>query len=256
MLITLEGKFVYIKLLSGFDTMTISSEVKKDLLQFLKKHETVDLVEIYLFYLEKKHKMKPVLFPKEKTIYQSVDDLIQKLEKTGSLWRETEITIQFGQQSVNQNTKKIYICPFTGKVFGDNTHPNPQDAIYDWVARCPENTERMGGLPVKRFYVSEDPEVIKGYITERKSALKKVVFSSAITGKLFNSKKAVIEDFKKSQIKQLSLFEVQNQNRFQIEDHFLQFIQTHLTEQHITKFVEELSEYSEFEPYLGQWLET
>ena len=141
-------------------------------------------------------------------------------------------------------------------MFGDNTHPNPQDAIYDWVSKCPENTERMGGLPVKRFYVSEDPEVIKGYIKERKSAIKKVVYSSALTGKLFNSKKAVIDDFKQNHVKHMNLYEVQNQNRFQIENQFLEFIQTYLTESNITKFVEELSENEEFEPFLGQWLET
>jgi len=235
--------------------MTLAADIKKELLKLLKNTKSIDLVQTYLFYLEKKHKLKPVLFPREKVIYQSLDSLIKKLEGEGKLWRETEITIQFGQQSVNKNTKKIYICPFTGKVFGDNTHPNPQDAIYDWVAKCPENKERIGGLPVKRFFVSEDPDVIQSYIKERKAAIKKVVFSSALTGKLFNSKNAVIEDFKQNHVKHMSLFEVQNQNRFQIEEHFLEFIQTHLTEENVTKFVEELSGYSEFEPYLGQWLE-
>ncbi len=235
--------------------MTLTADIKKELLKTLKDSRKTDLVQFYLLYLEKKHKLKPVLFPKEKTIYQSLDNLVEKLEDEGKLWRETEIKIQFGQQAVNENTKKIYICPFTGKVFGDNTHPNPQDAIYDWISKCPENTERLGGLPVKRFYVSEDPEVIKGYIKERKAAITKVVFSSALTGKLFNSKKAVVDDFKQHHVKFMSLFEVQNQNRFQIEDTFLEFIQTHLTEENITKFVEELSTNPEFEPYLGQWLE-
>ena len=78
--------------------------------------------------------------------------------------RQTEIKIQVGKPTVNAQTKKVYICPFTGKVFGDNTHPNPQDAIYDWVSRCPENTERVNGLKVKRCYVSEDPEIIQNYI--------------------------------------------------------------------------------------------
>src|SRR3990167_5473845 len=206
-------------------TLTITAEQKNDLLQFLKKNRNADLVAIYLAFIEEKYRLQPTLFPRDKTIYQSIDDLIQRLESQGKLWRETEITIQFGQQSVNEETKKIYICPFTGKVFGDNTHPNPQDAIYDWVSTCPENKERVGGLPVKRFYVSEDPEVIKNYISERKASMKKVVYSSAITGKLFNSKAAVIEDFKKNQIKLLTLLEVQNQNRFQIEESFLSFVQ-------------------------------
>lgn len=236
--------------------LTITNEQKSELLKFLKKNKNVDLVTIYLAFVEEKHRLKPVLFPREKTIYQGVDDLIRHLESQGKLWRETEITIQFGQQSVNENTKKIYICPFTGKVFGDNTHPNPQDAIYDWVSKCPENKERVGGLPAKRFFVSEDPDVIKNYMSERKASMKKVVYSSLITGKLFNSKQAVIEDFKKNHIKFLTLLEVQNQNRFQIEEHFLAFIQKHLTEDKIAQFVEALSEFPEFAPYLAKWVDS
>lgn len=236
-------------------SLTITSEVKSELLKFLKKNRSADLVTIYLAFIEEKHHIRPVLFPREKTIYQSIDDVIEKLESQGKLWRETEITIQFGQQSVNEETKKVYICPFTGKVFGDNTHPNPQDAIYDWVSTCPENKERVGGLPVKRFFVSEDPEVIKNYISTRKASIKKVVYSSAVTGKLFNSKAAVIEDFKKNHIKPLTLLEVQNQNRYQIDERFLDFIQTHLTEDKIAAFVEALSKHPEFEPYLEKWVE-
>lgn len=235
--------------------LSITAEQKNDLLKFLKKNRGADLVTVYLAFIEDKYRLKPVLFPKEKTIYQSTESLIEKLEPQGKIWRETEITVQFGQQSVNSETKKIYICPFTGKVFGDNTCPNPQDAIYDWVAKCPENTERVGGLPVKRFFVSEDPEVIKNYISERKSSIKKVVYSSAITGKLFNSKAAVLKDFKENQIKPLTLLEVQNQNRFQIEEEFLGFIQKHLTEDKIAGFVEGLSQHPEFESYLEKWVE-
>ena len=236
--------------------LTISNEQKNDLLKFLKKNKSADLVTVYLAFVEEKYHLKPVIFPWDKTIYQSVEDLIRHLETQGKLWRETEITIQFGQESVNEQTKKIYICPFTGKVFGDNTHPNPQDAIYDWVSKCPENKERVGGLPAKRFFVSEDPEVIKNYISERKASMKKVVYSSLITGKLFNSKQAVIEDFKKNHIKFFTLLEVQNQNRFQIEEHFLALIQHHLTEDRIAQFVEALSELPEFGPYLEKWVDS
>jgi len=236
--------------------LTISSEQKNELLKFLKKNRGADLVTIYLLFVQEKYKLKPVLFPRDKMIYQSIDDLIHKLEAEGKLWRETEITIQFGQQSVNEETKKIYICPFTGKVFGDNTHPNPQDAIYDWVSKCPENKERVGGLPAKRFFVSEDLDVIKNYISVRKASVKKVVYSSVVTGKLFNSKAAVIDSFKKNHVKFLTLFEVQNQNRYEIEDKFLAFIQKHLSEEKIAQFVEALAEHPEFEPYLEKWIET
>lgn len=237
-------------------TLAISADQKEELIKFLKKNRNADLVMFYLHYLQEKFKLKPVLFPRDKLIFQSMDDLIRTLEAEGKLWRETEITIQFGQQSVNEETKKIYICPFTGKVFGDNTHPNPQDAIYDWVAKCPENKERVGGLPAKRFFVSEDPEVIKNYIAPRKASVKKVVYSSAVTGKLFNSKAAVIDSFKKNYVKPLSLYEVQNQNRYEIEAKFLDFIQTHLNEEKISQFVEALTVHPEFEPYLKKWVET
>lgn len=236
-------------------TIVITETLKDELQKFLKKNRKADLITTYLFFLEKKFNIRPVLFAREKTIYQSQEELIKKLEEQGKLWRETEIKIQFGQQSVNEQTKKIYICPFTGKVFGDNTHPNPQDAIYDWVSQCPENTERVGGLRVKRFFVSEDPEVIKNYFTKRKEPITKIVYSSAVTGKLFNSKAAVIDDFMKNQLKPLTLAEVPNQNRFQIEEHFLAFIQNQLEEGKIAAFVEAMSGAEEFSSFIDQWLE-
>ena len=232
----------------------ITETLKDELLKFLKKNKKADLITTYLFYLEKKFNIAPVLFIRDKMIFQSQDDLVQKLETQGKLWRETEIKIQHGQPSVNDQTKKIYICPFTGKVFGDNTHPNPQDAIYDWVSKCPENTERVGGLKAKRFFVSEDPEVIKNYIIKRKEPVTKIVYSSAVTGKLFNSKQAVLDDFTKNQLKPIPLEEVPNQNRFHIEEHFLAFIQKQLEESKINSFVEALSQYDEFSSYIDLWL--
>jgi len=235
----------------------ITQEIKSALEQFLNLNRSEELVNTYLFFIEKKFNLHPVLFPKEKMIYQSAEDAVKHLEAKGKLWHETEIKIGFSHLSVNEETKKIYICPFTGKVFGDNTHPNPQDAIYDWVSRCPENKERVGGLRVKRFFVSEDPEVIKSYIakTKPKSLVTKVVYSSILSGKLFSSKEGVIQDFKKNYLKPLTLVEVQNQNRFEIEDHFLAFIQKYLVEDKVAEFVEALAEYEEFEPFVTQWVE-
>ena len=235
--------------------LVITESLKNELDKFLKKNKKADLITTYLFFLEKKYQIKPILFPREKMIYQSQEDLIKRLESQNKLWRETEIKIQFDQQSVNEQTKKIYICPFSGKVFGDNTHPDPQDAIYDWVSNCPENTERVNGLKAKRFYVSEDPEVIKNYITKRKEPITKIVFSSVVTGKLFNSKAAVIDDFTKNQIKALSLIEVPSQNRFQIEESFLAFIQSQLEESKISSFVEAMSSFDEFSTFIDQWME-
>ena len=147
----------------------ISEDIKNELEHFLKESPSPELVNTYLFYVEKKFNLHPVLFPKDKIIYQSVEDAVKYVEKQQQLWHETEIKIGFSNLSVNDQTTKIYICPYTGKVFGDNTHPNPQDAIYDWVSKCPENTERVNGLRVKRFFISEDPEVIKSYAAKIKT---------------------------------------------------------------------------------------
>lgn len=236
----------------------ISEEQKKVLEQFLEENRPAELLNTYLCFVENKFNLQPVIFPKDKMIYQSSQEAVKFLEQENKLWHETEIKINFGQASVNEETKKIYICPFTGKVFGDNTHPNPQDAIYDWVSKCPENTERIGGLRVKRFFVSEDQEVIKSYIDKtrsKKEPIKKVVYSSVLSGKLFNSKESVVEDFKKNYLKKLSLIEVQNQNKFQIEEQFLTFLKKQLAEEKITSFVEALAEFDEFIPYVERWIE-
>ena len=233
----------------------ITKSLKDLLLSFLKKNKKADLLTTYFYFLEKKFNIQPMIFLREKKIYQSKDEILHKVEEEGKLYRETEIKIQVGTPQVNDKTKKIYICPFTGKVFGDNTHPNPQDAIYDWVSKCPENKERIDGIKVKRFFVSEDPEVIKNYIKKQKEPISKIVFSSGLTGKLFNSKNAVIEDFEKNQIKPIDLAEVPGQNRFQIEDHFFTFIQEHLDDSKLAAFIEEMSAHAEFKSFVEQWIE-
>lgn len=235
----------------------ITEQIKNALQQFLQANRSAELINTYLFFIENKFNLQPVVFPKDKIIFQSAEDAVRQYEKENKIWHEAEIKIGFSNQSVNEQTKKIYICPFTGKVFGDNTHPNPQDAIYDWVSKCPENTERVNGLRVKRFYISEDPDVIKSYMakTKPKDPITKVVFSSVLSGKLFNTKEAVLQDFKKNYLRRLSLVEVQNQNRFQIEEHFLSFIQKQLVEDKIAAFVEALAEFDEFQPFVEHWIE-
>lgn len=237
-------------------SVVISNDMKKTLLDFLKESGPGELVNTYLCYLEEKFDLHPVLFVRDKMIYQSADEAVKALEKENKLYHQAEIKIHFNTQSVNEETKKVYICPFTGKVFGDNTHPNPQDAIYDWVSKCPENKERVGGLKAKRFFVSEDPEMIKSYIpkVKPKESITKVVFSSSLSGKLFGSKESVIEDFKKNYLKPLTLLEVQSQNKFQIEEVFLAFLQKQLVEDKVAAFVEGLAGHEEFAPYIASWL--
>lgn len=236
--------------------MSLTAGLRSQLKDYLESTKHPELITTYLYYIEHKYNLEPMLFVRDKIVFQSANDAVRILEQEGKLWRETEIKIGYVTSSVDELTKKIYICPFTGKVYGDNTHPNPQDAIYDWVSKCPENTERVGGLRVKRFFISEDPEVIKAYASKfkPKNPITKIVFSSAVNGKLYHSKEAVIEDFKANYLKTVTLVEVQNQSRFQIEEHFMDFIQQQLAEDKIAAFVEMLSEFEEFGPYIESWL--
>ena len=193
-------------------TKTVITEDTKALLEeFLHENRPAELIDTYLFFIENKFNLQPILFPKYKVIFQSVESAVRS---------------------------------------------NPQDAIYDWVSKCQENTEGVGGLRVKRFFVSEDPDVIMSYIGKGKlkDPITKVVYSSVLSGKLFNSKDAVIKDFRRNYLKKLSLIEVQSQNRFQIEETFLEFIQEQLVEEKITSFVEAMAEIKEFEPIVEHWL--
>jgi hypothetical protein len=99
--------------------------------------------------------------------------------------------------------------------------------------------------------------VIQQYIAKAKpqKTISKKVYSSALSGKLFNSKAAVVKDFKKNYIKELSLVEVQSQNRFQIEEGFLKFLQDQLDESKIASFVEALADFEEFLPFVERWVE-
>lgn len=234
----------------------ITEEHKHDLETYLSLHRPAELVNTYLYFIQIKFNLQPVLFVRDKIIFQSAEAAVKALESEGKLWNETEIKITFDTRSVNEQTTKVYICPFCGKVFGDNTHPNPQDAIYEWVGKCPKNTERVGGLRAKKFFVSDDPEVIKNYLMKDrpKEALTKIVYSSALSGKLFNTKEAVVRDFKKNYLKNISMAEVHNQDKFQIDGSFLEFIQKQLEEGKITEFVEAMAEVQEFQPIVEHWL--
>ena len=236
--------------------LTIPEHVQESLREFVLSVKRPELIVTYLHYVEKLLALKPVLFVKDKLVFRNTDDAVRILEEQGKLWRETEIKVGYSKSAVNDETTKIYICPFTGKVFGNNTHPNPQDAIYDWVSKCPENTERAGGVKAKRFFISEDVEVIRSYAKKcvTKAPVIKIVYSSVINGKLFHSKEAVMEDFLEHYLKRVSLVEVQGQSRFQIEEGFMALIEEYLQDDKIAAFVEALSEHEEFLPYVEMWL--
>lgn len=234
--------------------IVVSPKVKESLKQFLQEHKKADLVTTYLHYVEHAHNVHPVVFIPERIIFSNRESALDILEKEGKLWRETEIKISFEKGSVNSETKKIYICPFSGKVFGDNTHPNPQDAIYDWVSSCPENKEVVGGLKSKRFHICEDEEMIKNYISPPAKTITKSVFSSAVNGKLFNSRQAVITDCLQHYFKPIALFEVQNQNRYQMHPSLLEILQNELDEHRIRLFVEALSQDISFKSFIQSWV--
>lgn len=236
--------------------ITFTEDLREKLKNFLSENVNVELINAYLYFIQNKFNLQPVVYPKKKIIYMSADEALSKIQKEEEICRETEIKISFSHESVNESTQKIYICPFTGKVFGDNTHPNPQDAIYDWVSKCPENKERSGGLRVKRFFVSEDPDVIKSYLEKNKpkAPITKKVYSSALSGKIFNTEASVIKDFKENYLRSMTLLEVQNQNKFEIENGFLEFIQAQLVEDKVAGFIEALAEFDEFIPFVQKWL--
>jgi hypothetical protein len=229
---------------------TISSEHRSELLKFLKKNPTADAVVGYCAFVEYKFRLKPVLYPREKMIYKSLEQLKEHLESQGKLCRETEITIHFGKQNVNEDTTKIYVCPFCSFVIGNNMGHHPVDEMYLHLSKCKQNTKKVDGLPSKTFLVSDDLEMIKGYITQRKAAVKKTVYTS-VSGKLFNSKKAAEEDFMKSHFKPVTLAEVvYNPKEFEIEESLYNFKEEQVTGEKIEAFLEALSKFTEFETYV------
>ena len=78
--------------------LVITESLKDELDAFLQKNKKTDLITAYLFFLGKKFNISPVLYIRDKTIYQGKEDLLKNLEEQGKLWRETEIKIQTGPQ--------------------------------------------------------------------------------------------------------------------------------------------------------------
>lgn len=233
----------------------IAPNLMTELETYLKKHRSVDLVTAYLFFLEKKFNLSPIVFLKEKKIYKSKEELLSILEKENKIYRETPITIQVGKPPVNAATTRVYICPFCNKVYGNNTSLNPQDAIYEHVAKCPENKERTGGIKTKKFYVSDDPKIIQTYQQEVRAPIQKTVYTSLLTGKLFHNKHSIINDLVENYTLSLHLSDVTKQNRFELQDDFLEFIQTHLEEDKIVLFVDAVSKTGKFDKHVARWTE-
>lgn len=220
---------------------------------YLKKNKTADLLTAYLYWVQHTLHLAPVAYINNKMIYATEAAAVDALEKEGKLWREATITITFGKDRVNDQTTKVFICPHTGHAFGNNTSANPQDEIYDWVAR--HRPADVSPADPIHFLVSEDPDVIRSYITHERTTRTKTVFSSFVSGKLFDNKKNVLKDFVKNYLKPISLVETQRQNRFEIAPDLLEMLQEQLKEQHIANFIEQLSVVDFFQPHIQRWLE-
>ena len=54
----------------------------------------------------------------------------------------------------------------------------------------------------------------------------------------------------------MTLEEVQNQNKFQLENSFLSLLQDALVEDKIAEFVESLADDTAFHVYISQWIDT
>ena len=76
-----------------------------------------------------------------------------------------------------------------------------------------------------------------------------------MTGKLFNSKKGVTKDLLDSHIKHIPMKQVTTQNRFELHDDFLKFLETNLEDSKVSSFVETLSDRDEFTKYIAKWME-
>lgn len=233
--------------------MKIALSEQRKLKQYLSRSREASLLSAYLLFLEEREKLAPVVFLAERTIYKNREEVLFQLEKDRTLWRETEIIVVSGQASINAETKKIYICPYTGKAFGDNTHPHPQDAIYHWVSK--ESRQRGEARQVKKFLISEDPKMIRTYMGKPTPEVRRKVYSSQFTGKIFHDKETVVKDFIERQLRPMRLAEVPGQNRYEIEDGFLMWMQEKLAEEKLGEFVEAVEGIEELAEYAKGWVD-
>lgn len=235
--------------------MIIEETVEKDIQKYLTEKREVEVLSAYFFFLEKVHTLSPVLSLKDKVIYSTKEHALQTLEEKNALWKEVKVLVKKGNFHVNEYTKKIYICPFSGKVFGDNTHPNPQDAIYHWVANCPENKENDHGMKTKRFYVSEDPKMIKKYLDLKVNDEVRVVYSSLASRKLFQDREGIRKEYEKKYLSQISLEESYEQEKYQLEAELSELLKRELVEEKVQEFAYALSQRELIYPLIRHWFE-
>ena len=86
--------------------IVLSEQEREKLLKFLEDNRPPELVNTYMYFLEERYHIAPVLFPKNKTIYMSADEAVKRLEKEGQIYHETKIKIGTDSRTVNEKTKE------------------------------------------------------------------------------------------------------------------------------------------------------
>eukprot|EP00105_Crassostrea_gigas_P044026 XP_019928174.1 PREDICTED: uncharacterized protein LOC109620371 [Crassostrea gigas] len=187
-----------------------------------------EFTELFLNFITLEYDIRPVLYLGNRTIYRTPEEAFEKLTKNDEAYTCIKLNTVGHKPEVDNETTKIFICPFSGKVFGNNMFLHPEDVIYEWVMNCPENKVGKSGMKERRFYVSEDPKLISSYKKEEVVETKEV-FKSISSKKLFLSQEDAIEDVKKS-LKPMSISEVVSQKKHKLDDDFIELLQKVLDE--------------------------
>ena len=240
-------------------TLKFDKKISKQLLDHLEKQikakKNPSCGTAYMYYLKNILKISPVVYMPSKTIYESIQHCIEHLSDKNEIYRETSIKICYQASAVNNETTKIYICPYSGKIFGNNTHENPQDAIYDWVSRCPENKDYINGIKSKKFFISEDPKTISQYINKNEKTIEKKVYApfhnkGILKDKVYNTISSLEKDIANKCFKSISIQDCDDESRYIISDGLTN---NYLNDDTFTEFYNILSNREEFDYFTHLW---
>lgn len=232
--------------LETLETIKQNDEIIASIKRMCSK-KGIDFTEVYLSIVRELYDIDPVYYVQNKTLYKNREDARRHLCEHGNAIETLKIVVHEEAPAVDENTSKIYICPFSGKVFGNNMFSHPEDAIYDWVAKLPNNEISNSGVRKKRFFVSTDRALIVSYLHPSEKQFK-IVYKIQGSGNLFLSQ----EDAELHLINSLgsmSLKNVLNQNKLVLEPSFLSLCQELLEEsciQKVSAILNDIPQLSEF----------
>ena len=208
--------------------------------------------DLYILILQHVHDIDPVVFLPNKVIFKNSEDAVHKLTTkahTHNIAIETIKILMHRQAAVvNDETTKIYICPYTGKVFGNNTCNYPEDEIYDWVSTYATSNNIGTGT---KFFISSDKELINTYLSSNPDNYK-TVYKIQGNNQLFLDVVTAEKQLVKSLVP-MDLNSVLNQNKFQIEASFLKVCQHVLQDSYISKIVAVLNQAPTLKQYSHIW---